>query len=200
MTFEVEMKAWVDDLPATVAGIERLCVIERAFDKRDVYYRAQPRGDGCPGAEFRLRRDGGLCFCGFKRKRLDGSLEINEEREFSVGDYDVARELFCSLGCEFLLDKRKRGTRYRYGEYVVELCRVDRLGVFIEAERIIAADRMDGGAISKTRSAIMGILHSVGIDDARIERRPYRAMLLERADASQNGGGLSKRPFATKTG
>lgn len=178
--YEVELKAWVDDPQAVRRRLDEACSYRRDFDKRDRYFKAPScaAAAGWVPKQFRLRRDEESLVCTYKHKRVEDGVEINLEREFDVSDEEAFVGLVERLGCTPFVDKHKRGSLWDYHGLNVELSEVDRLGVFLEIERLVP----DGAAAEEQDRAgreVREALVFFGVDPARIEERPYTRMLAE---------------------
>lgn len=180
MAIEVEIKAHVAE-PAAVAArlVELGWARSRSFEKHDRYF-APITGDR--GADFRLRIDGDHASVTFKRKRLVSGGEINEEREFTISDSAAFLAFTERIGCSLEFEKHKRGRTFTQPEVpglLVELVEVQRLGSFIELEVMLAhADEARAAAWHERMRALLGEL---GIEEARIEPKPYSRLLRELA-------------------
>ncbi|NBB91485.1 MAG: class IV adenylate cyclase [Spirochaetes bacterium] len=182
--YEVELKAWVDDVTDLQMRLESQCTYLREFDKRDRYFTA-PECSADPGAvpqRFRLRRDGEKLVCTYKQKDLGQSVEVNVEREFEVSDEDAFLGLVRRLGCTPFVDKHKEGRQYEYNGLTVELSVVQGLGSFLEIERLLGDDASDVERAS-AGAEVRAALETFGVGAERIEARPYTQMLLD------SGGG-----------
>jgi adenylate cyclase class 2 len=181
--YEVELKAWVDDTTSVERTLEKACVFRRTFDKRDRYFAAP----SCAAAEewvpkqFRLRQEAGTLVCTYKQKRMEAGVEVNLEREFDVSDEDAFVGLVERIGCTPLVDKHKHGSLWEYHGLNVELSEVDRLGTFLEIERLVDDDA-DEAAQRRAQQQVRTALVELGGDPNRIEERPYTRMLLEGVD------------------
>ena len=180
--YEVEVKAWVDDTPSVERALEKICVFRRTFDKRDRYFSAP----SCAAAEqwvpkqFRLRRDEDQLVCTYKQKRMEDGVEVNLEREFVVSDEDAFVGLVERIGCAPLVEKHKHGSLWEYHGLNVELSEVDRLGTFLEIERLVDDDA-DEAVQRRAQEEVRKALVDLGGNPDRIEERPYTRMLLEGA-------------------
>lgn len=184
MKTEVEMKAWVDDPARLRRVLDERCEFQREFVKEDIYFRGLSIGD-LPGQELRVRRDDGVGVCTFKDRSVVDGLEINQEHEFPIADPETFVTLVDRLGARVFVEKRKQGRAYRYGELTVELHEVAGLGHFVEVEAIL--DDAVPERIEASRRSIADFLSSVGVSAARIESRPYTAMLKAKADGNAVG-------------
>lgn len=200
MRMEVEIKAWVDDPAALRALLAGRYPHGGSFVKEDVYYRlpaAETHGAGSPRAieaaqpssgssaiEFRLRVEEHESFVTAKRKTVVDGVEINEEIEFTVSEARAFEQFAGYLGAAVFARKRKVGDRYRAGEATIELAHVDRLGDFVEIERLI--EEAGPAEIDAANRDVRSLLKEIGIGEDKIEPRYYIDMLaqLERSEAS----------------
>ncbi|MFP4637313.1 MAG: class IV adenylate cyclase [Spirochaetaceae bacterium] len=178
--YEVELKAWVDDVAALRRRLDERCVFQREFDRRDSYFLAPEcaaDSQWCP-RQFRLRRDDEHVVCTYKQKDLADGVETNLEREFEVSDEQAFRGLIRRLGCTPLVEKRKRGRLYGYRNMNVELSEVEGLGYFVEVEKLLP-DETGEADRARAREEVKAALAAFGVSPGRIEERPYTLMLRE---------------------
>lgn len=71
-----------------------------------------------------------------KDKRIFNGCELNSETEFSIDSPSKFEEFCRKLNFEKVIEKTKKTTLYRLGEWNIELNEVDGLGLFLEAERL----------------------------------------------------------------
>jgi len=192
MATEVELKAWVDDMESLRSRVAARYPHGGSYIKEDVYYRlggASPgagrpsveKGHGGPEAvEFRLRIEGERSYVTAKRKSVVDGVEVNDEIEYAVSSPAAFKRFAEYLGAVEFARKRKRGDRYRAGEATIELSHVDRLGDFIEIERIVEGggrDRPSGGRIEAADREVRALLDELDIPASKIEPRYYIDML-----------------------
>lgn len=173
MTTEVEIKAWVDDPQALRQLLAEHYHHERSYLKEDVYYRLP----GGKGIEFRLRVEEKASMVTAKRKSLKDGVEVNEEMEFHVSDAAEFERFAGYLGATVFARKRKSGDRYDASGTTIELSHVDRLGHFVEIERLV--DDADSGRIRAAEREVRSLLGELGIPEEKVEPRYYTAMLAE---------------------
>jgi predicted adenylyl cyclase CyaB len=184
MAIEVEIKAYVDDRPALERLLEERCRRLREFIKEDRYFTG---ASGSTHNDFRLRIDEETATVTFKKKRLVGGGEANDEREFHVDNPQAFVELAQRVGCSEYLRKRKRGVAFACREadepaVHVELTEVDSLGTFLELEVVL--DNVGDGehadaVISQWHARLRSLMVELGVDPGRIEPRTYSALLEE---------------------
>lgn len=183
---EVELKAWIDDPPAVQAALAARFRFAGDYRKEDLYFRlASPaaRKAGAP-IEFRLRIENGAAIVTSKEKRIDGGIEVNRETEFEVSD-PLAFEAFARyLGARPFVRKVKVGRLYEAAAgqmpggsrpVHLELSAVERLGTFLEIEKLI--DSEEPAAIAAARAEIRALLASLGIGPEKIEPRYFIDLL-----------------------
>jgi adenylate cyclase class 2 len=193
MGIEIELKAWVDDPQNAKRRAGSFARYERAFDKRDVYWRS---GNSAALFDVRVRDDAAASDDGgksraalvtYKAKETRGAVEVNDEREFAVSAAEPFEELLRALGFREFIRKRKTGWAWTVADaanrppVLIELCRVEGLGWFAELE--IIAERDDPETVAASRERLLDCLARLGVAEERIETRYYTDMLKER-DAS----------------
>ena len=174
MAYEVEMKAWVDDWPATEAYLRRTCRFRRSFRKEDRYFYAGP-GEDADERRFRVRVDDERTCVTYKDRLVREDAEINVEREFTVDDAGAFLDLMMRAGSREAYAKSKEGLHFEHDGLTVELVRVAGLGDFLEVEYVHAEknETVDAQAVARIRA----FLADAGIPPGRVERRPYMELL-----------------------
>lgn len=182
MQFEVEIKAWVRDLPELESRLRHIGgAVSQKFDKADKYFRYREKSRN---QDVRIREVSDQSFVTFKDKTLSRGLEVNKEYEFSVSDSEAMQELLLRLGAQFLVEKRKLGRSWKIPgrDLNIEISDVVGLGNFIEVESIVdpegLLEKQKDAAISQSESEIRELLSILGINENDIETRTYTSMLL----------------------
>jgi adenylate cyclase class 2 len=178
MAIEVELKAHLDDPRVIQVQIEALMAISAAqiISRRDTYYLSL-------GQHVRLREEEDKITVTTKIRHIKDGVEINDEAEFSVGadQAEALDRFFGSLGYEIDCVKTKQGLSYCYRceedlpPVTIEVIDVPPLGWFIEAE-ILLEDETES---ERAHTVLLSLFDQLGIDHAKIEGRPYLALLRE---------------------
>ncbi|MDR0551075.1 MAG: CYTH domain-containing protein [Spirochaetaceae bacterium] len=190
MAIEVELKAWVDDVPKTEAALDEFTGYIYAYTKEDVYWRMD-------GKEVRVRQECRVSNSGvetsrtlvtFKTKEVRDGIEVNEEHEFCVSAAEASgaansktefEEFLKRTGFVPVLSKIKRGKcrQTNAGGYnvLIELSFVEQLGYFLELEIMLETE--SAAAVEAARAALLNLLERAGIPASRIESRYYSEML-----------------------
>jgi predicted adenylyl cyclase CyaB len=197
---EVEIKARVEDPAEIEHRIAALAEFHSAYVKEDRYYcpaEGEPTtsGDDAAGvaqgapaerARFRLRVQDDAALVTYKRKRLEGDHEVNEEHEFSISDVREFEAFAEGIGYQVCARKHKSGRRYRTPDGAgIELAEVRGLGWFVEIEILVAAGNPSGRDAAKQR--ILELFDQLSIGQERFERRYYIDMLAEAGKDSDYG-------------
>ncbi len=179
MAIEVEAKAWVREWDAVERSVEEHCTFVRDFAKADRYFlcpgQESPSVTGRVSSAFRLRTDGEDAYVTFKEKRLRGSTEVNDEREFGVSDERAFLELSERIGCVEHFAKTKRGRHFECDGLTVELVHVEGLGDFLEVECVLPD--ADADAQAEAAARVESFLSRCGIPEDEIEPRTYMQLL-----------------------
>lgn len=135
---------------------------------------------GGKDVRLRIRSESGVSTVTYKRKELQGDIEVNDEREFSIDDRAAFETLIGDLGFVPYVTKEKKTKTFAYAspmgtEVSIELSLVTGLGWFIELE--ILADDPDEAETARARETLFGTLDSCGIARSAIETRYYTEML-----------------------
>jgi predicted adenylyl cyclase CyaB len=189
MAVEIELKAWVDDIEGVKERAASFARYERAYDKRDVYWRLADAGHGVKPFEARVRKeregDVSRVLVTYKAKETRDRVEVNVEKEFTVSDAAPFEDMLAAAGFRAVFHKHKTGWAWRYTEdappqappVLIELSLVERVGWFAELE--ILAERDDAETVARARARLLACLARLGIGEDRIEARYYTEMLEE---------------------
>ena len=204
MSFEIELKAWVEDPSSLKATIDRLCVYNGEFSKDDAYWNP-PDSAAFPAPSLRMRQEQWTDSSGntssktlvtYKAKERRGSLEVNLEQEFEVSNSATFKGLLSLLKFNIGISKQKNGWSWKYGsnnpleskdanamqDITVELSQVASLGWFLELE-ILSPDR-DEDTVKDAQGRLLQLLGLLGIGASRIESRYYAELLQEKKNGS----------------
>ena len=199
--YEIELKAWVDDIPSTEEKINSFAKYIGLTEKRDTYWRKKNSEVG-----IRIRQETGKpIIATWKQKNLkDGSVEINTEREFVIGSteftndtipndknaesfknaLDTFESFLKTSDFEISLQKYKstKTWHHKTEEFdliTIEISYVEFLGHFIEIE--ILSEKNDDEIISMAQNCLHETLQKCGISKDRIETRYYWQLLKEKS-------------------
>ena len=172
--YEIELKAWVDDVPATENKINEFAKYIGLTEKHDTYWRKKNSEIG-----IRIRQETGKpIIATWKEKNLkDGSVEINTEREFVIGSteftndtipndqnseslkkaLDTFESFLKTSDFEISLQKYKSTKTWHYQTeefnlITIEISYVEFLGYFIEIE--ILSEKNDDETISIAQNCL----------------------------------------------
>ena len=195
--YEIELKAWVDDIPATENKINEFAKYIGLTEKRDTYWRKKNTEIG-----IRIRQETGKpIIATWKQKNLrQNEFEVNTEREFIIGSTDFAKDtipnkknetslksalsnfedFLKTSDFEISLQKYKstKTWKYKTEEFdliTIEISYVEFLGHFIEIE--ILSEKNDDETISMAQNCLHETLQKCGISKDRIETRYYWQLL-----------------------
>ena len=199
--YEIELKAWVDDVPATENKINEFAKYIGLTEKHDTYWQKK-------NSEVRIRirqETGKPIIATWKQKNLkDGSVEINTEREFVIGSTEFTNEtipnernaeslknaldtfesFLKTSDFQISLQKYKSTKTWHYQTeefnlITIEISYVEFLGYFIEIE--ILSEKNDDETISMAQNCLHETLQKCGISKDRIETRYYWQLLKGKA-------------------
>jgi adenylate cyclase, class 2 len=171
MATEIELKARLDDSPATEERVSSFAAFSHSFDRSDSYF------NSAAGEDFRLRRspDRESAIVTMKKKSIHDGIETNDEQEFSVLDPDAFTGFALRIGCSVYARKHKKGRAYRSDGITIEITTVDGLGDFIEIEKLI--DSPDPASAQQAEKDIRALLARAGVSESNIEPRNYIELL-----------------------
>ncbi|MDR0553604.1 MAG: class IV adenylate cyclase [Treponema sp.] len=200
MTYEIELKAWVEDPELTGERLSRLARFTDTFYRDDTYW-FPPEGftagaEGLPASGIRIRKEQlqpaqgeetHSVWVTYKSKEVREGIEVNREHEFLVSGRDggdsAFEELLRRLNFAPGAAKVKRGRAWRSGDIRAELTLVEGLGWFVEME--ILVDRDDPETRENARKQLLELLDKTGIRRDKIEERYYTELI---ACAGRNHG------------
>lgn len=174
MSYEVELKAWVDNKNELTQMLNSIAVYGRSFHKSDTYYR-KDNLDNLAYFTVRIRKDGSENYVTYKEKTLQENIEVNKETEFSVTDTDAFTSLLLKLGMYENYTKSKVGKAYKLNDVLCELCTIETLGDFIELEIIL--DSNDPILVKNAKAKLYTTLENLGVSVDKIEVRHYSELL-----------------------
>lgn len=194
--YEIELKAHVYDKAALTEKLNTFAEYKGNVSKYDSYWKQPPlfsllsaKRSGETGTVIRIRIEKSnteknplrtLVTC--KRKqRIAGSgtdsgkspLEVNEEHEFTVSDAAAFENLIINAGFSPFLTKSKECSQWVYEDILIELCAVDGLGDFLEAEILRETDSDTDAA----RIKLEKLFEKCGIPLEQIEPMYYSELL-----------------------
>jgi predicted adenylyl cyclase CyaB len=166
---EIELKAHVKDVEAVKAKLKPKYYYGN-FVKNDAYWKKD-------GFTVRVRREawqGGetKAIVTYKVKSVLDGIEVNDEREFTVSDFDLFEEMLMNCGLKPDFHKRKVGEQYRYGDVTIELCKVfgtKDLGWFLELEVITDSTV----SVDTVREKLFSLIEEFGLSKYDIETSFY---------------------------
>ena len=195
--YEIELKAWVDDIPATENKINEFAKYIGLTEKHDTYWRKKNTEIG-----IRIRQETGKpIIATWKQKNLrQNEFEVNTEREFIIGSTDFAKDtipnkknetslksalsnfedFLKTSNFEISLQKYKstKTWHHKTEEFdliTIEISYVEFLGHFIEIE--ILSEKNDDETISMAQKELHKTLQKCGISKEKIETRFYWQLL-----------------------
>jgi predicted adenylyl cyclase CyaB len=187
MSTEIELKVHVEDPEAVKARLSALGTYLTAYEKDDTYW-FPAENSGLPPSGLRVRVEKDRADSGeisentlitWKSREMDGGIEINDEKEFTVSHAENFVKLLALMGLKPGIKKHKQGWAWNCleNETVIraELSDVRNLGWFLELE-IIAGGKAEAAALGKK---LLSLLEKTGISEDKIESRPYTRMLSE---------------------
>lgn len=170
MAFEIEIKAWVEKPEPLRKLLGKTYSYVRSYVKEDTYFRF-------PGKKetFRLRKQGEENIVTLKKKHREHGIEENLETEFTVSDGNAFENLVFEIGCPVYVKKRKTTDAFDAGGITVELSSVEKLGWFVEIEKLVHSDNRKAKETAKEE--IMKILDFLQIPREKVEPRYYTELL-----------------------
>lgn len=136
-------------------------------------------GRGNP-IKVRIREEAGATTVTYKRKEVRGSVEINDEKEFTIDDRAAFEAFVGDVGFESdsVKEKRTKGWVCKTDEGFdakIELSLVGALGWFVEIE--ILLERPEAADTDRATGELRKLLAKCGVGEREIETRYYTEML-----------------------
>ena|GEM_PF-195664 len=194
---EIELKAWLDNYELVKERLFSIGSYVRSYEKTDTYWfpiQEDAPGVSIPYSGLRVRRERSVnadnvecesVLVTLKKRKMSGSLEVNEEREFTVSNAELFEELVCDLGLFKASYKKKYGWEWKVSPGTegappinAEISMVKDLGWFLELE--ILAGNNSNQAVEESRKELFFLLGKLKIPEEKIETRPYTALLRDR--------------------
>jgi adenylate cyclase, class 2 len=179
---EIEIKARVQNPRLLQAQLDATEEFLGEALKKDRYYcqagaenQCSPERDRIP----RLRLSGDHSVLTVKRKRVEDGVEINEENEVNVSDFDDAEKVLEALGFHPFIEKEKHTRLYKDADGTsIELNTITHLGHFLELE-LLLPDDSSAQSISGAKDLLRSKILTFGLVPSDIESRPYMALIRE---------------------
>ncbi len=129
---------------------------------------------------LRVRAEAGSTVVTYKRKEMQGDIEVNDEREFTIDDRSAFESLIQDIGFSPFIKKEKSTKSFSYRcddgtEVGIELSLIEGLGWFVEIE--ILADEPDEDETARAEAILRDTLSKCGVKAETIESRYYTDML-----------------------
>jgi adenylate cyclase class 2 len=181
MSYEVELKFHVPDLPAFSRQLAGLKVtISAAQGETDLYFAHPSRDFAHTDEALRLRRKGDANYITFKGPKIDATTKTRREIELPLGPGPEAFQSWTALleavgfrpVAEVLQSRRKAAVDWQGRTVEVSLDEVQDAGTFVEFELVV-----DQAELEAAKACIISLAQSFGLTQG--ERRSYLEMVLE---------------------
>lgn len=177
---EVEVKAKVEDFePIKKILIETLNAnFEGTEYQEDTYFNAPHKDFSITDEAFRIRKisigNEKQLFITYKGPKIDSKSKTRVEYETDIGDSQIARNIFESLGFKVTADVVKSREIYHYHDFEITLDSVKNAGIFIEIEKTLN----DNEDYDQSLNEIFNLFEKLGITDG-FERKSYLELTME---------------------
>ena len=181
MSYEVELKFPVADLPAFAASLTgRAIPIAPAQEESDVYFAHPLRDFARTDEALRLRRKGAANYITYKGPKIDATTKTRREIELPLGPGPEALAAWIGLleavgfrpVGEVRKSRRKAAIPWQGRQVEASLDDVEGVGTFVEFELVV-----EEGAVEAAKTCIQSLAQSVGLTQG--ERRSYLELLLK---------------------
>lgn len=174
---EVEVKARVNGFEQIMTKLDEIGASKINTERQeDTYFNAPHRDFAKTDEALRIRKipaeEDTQIFITYKGSKIDSSSKTRQEFEVSVNDEETTANIFESLGFQAVETVVKDRDIYHWGDFVITLDSVHRVGTYVEIER----DLVDGEDFQKALDEIFELYARLGITDG-FERRSYLELL-----------------------
>jgi adenylate cyclase class 2 len=185
MHYEVEMKFHCDDLTRVRNALAALgAAAGEVVEQVDGYYGHPSRDFAKTDEALRLRRAGDRNVMTYKGPKIDATTKTRYELEVHLADgeksFRAADAILKSLGFAPVasVQKRRQTMTMERERAVIEAAIDDvaNVGMFVELEASIDADRDDATALESAKRILAELAADLGLRDS--ERRSYLELLL----------------------
>ena len=185
--YEIELKAWVDDIPATENKINEFAKYIGLTEKRDTFWLKKNTKIG-----IRIRQETGKpIIANWKQKSLrQNEFEVNTEREFIIGSTDFINDTIPNKKNEASLKSALSNFEdfLKTSDFEINLQTYKSTktwqhkteeGDLITIE--ILSEKNDDETVTKAQNCLQMVLEKSGISKDRIESRYYWQLLKGKA-------------------
>jgi adenylate cyclase class 2 len=172
--FEVEIKAYIDDLVRLERQLTQLgAIYHKTLHQSDLYLQHPIRNFAQTDEALRIRISNDQSYLTYKGPKLDSTSKTREELELEIEDPDKLTKLLRKLG--FITIKKVVKTRRRFllDDVIISIDHIEKLGYFIELELDVQSQE----EISTARERLFEILKEINISKDKLERRSYLELL-----------------------
>lgn len=177
---EVEVKAKVENF----ISIKKILIDKLNADfkgteyQEDTYFNAPHKDFAITDEAFRIRKislnDETHLFITYKGPKIDSKSKTRTEYETDIGDSQIAKNIFESLGFKVTADVVKAREIYHLGDFEVTLDTVKNAGTFIEIEKTLG----DTEDYNQSLNEIFNLFEKLGITNG-FERKSYLELTME---------------------
>lgn len=176
---EIEVKLKVNDLSSLEQKLKEAgCVLGDAVHQRDVEYSYMGLNKEFQGFEegdmmFRIRYMKGVAILTLK-KQMSNEMD-NLEYETELSDPENMHQILLALGYKYALEVKKMRRKGKLGEYEICLDEVERLGSFVELEKLTADEANPDEVVED----LLKVLESFGLSRNDQEFRGYDTQIYD---------------------
>lgn len=177
---EVEVKAKVENF----TYIKKILIDKLNADfkgteyQEDTYFNAPHKDFAITDEAFRIRKislnDETQLFITYKGPKIDSKSKTRTEYETDIGDSQIAKNIFESLGFKVTADVVKSREIYHLEDFEVTLDTVKNAGTFIEIEKTLD----DAEDYNQSLNEIFNLFEKLGITEG-FERKSYLELTME---------------------
>ncbi len=177
---EVEIKARVDELEDVREQIlQRGGQSVARVRQQDTYFDHPVRSFADSDEALRIRRTEQKAKVTYKGPRFDEETKTREEIDVGIEDAERLHEVLIMLGFEPAGQVGKTRDIFELEDLTIALDRVDRLGCFVEIEKVVEGEH------ETARRSVLALAEELGLTE--LEHRSYLELLLEGAEGEEQG-------------
>ncbi len=168
---EMELKARLKNKENLMQNLtEKECVWKRTICQEDIIYIQQNTGKTVNTPVFRIRKIDEKTILTLKIQAAD--LNTAKELELEVSDKNIMHQILQTIGFDAKVELKKKRTETEYKGYTICIDEVERLGDFIEIEKLAEEAQIDA-----EYAHMWTVLEELGIQKEDLEEKKYFEMI-----------------------
>lgn len=167
---EIEIKLRISDEFSLRRALVKIADFNKEYIKKDEYYIKDD-------FVVRIREDYPETYVTYKTRKIENSVEVNQENEMTVSSKKIFLDLLKEMGYKEYYKKTKTGYSFKTIEGIIfDVSKVNDLGTFLEIEKVVE-DEID---TSKVINELKSIMTQLNLSEEQIETKSYAKLILEK--------------------